>query len=187
MHRQKDNAVSSLVRGIAGLFKKNGVTHIQGHGSFRDRKKLIVTKNDGSSLEVEANNIVVATGSQPVAFPDVGFDESEIVSSTGALSIRKVPNHLIVIGGGIIGLELGSVWNRLGAKVTVIEYLDRIGADMDPSVSSAFQKILQKQGMVFMLKTKVDRVRKELGKVEVDCLDIDGNKSSTLVLLVLNC
>lgn len=127
--------------------------------------------------------MVIATGSKVTEFPGVAIDEKTIISSTGALSLQKVPKHLIVVGGGIIGLELGSVWGRLGAKVTVVEYMDSIGAGMDGAVSSAFQKILQKQGLEFRLGTKVESVLKmENGLYSVTCSSRQDPKSRLEVL-----
>jgi dihydrolipoamide dehydrogenase len=127
MLKAKDTSVTGLTKGVEGLFKKYKVDYIKGTGSFTSANKLKVALNDGGESEVEAKNIIIATGSEAMAFPGVPFDEERIVSSTGALDLKEVPKKLIVIGGGVIGLELGSVWSRLGAEVTVVEFVSAIG------------------------------------------------------------
>jgi dihydrolipoamide dehydrogenase len=127
MLKAKDTSVSSLTKGVEGLFKKNKVDYIKGHGSFVSPTRIAVKLNDGGETEVEAKNVIIATGSEVTPFPGIEIDEKTIVSSTGALELEKVPEKLLVIGGGIIGLELGSVWSRLGAEVTVVEFLGGIG------------------------------------------------------------
>lgn len=117
--------------------------------------KISVTANDGTVSKIEAKNVIIATGSEPSGFPGITVDEQSIVTSTGALGLQKVPKSMLVIGGGVIGLELGSVWSRLGAEVTVVEFMPEIGAGMDTEVAKSFQKILTKQGFKFQLGTKV--------------------------------
>jgi dihydrolipoamide dehydrogenase len=127
MLKAKDTAVTNLTKGVEGLFKKYKVDYIKGSGSFQAANKLKVDLLEGGETELEAKNIIIATGSEATPFPGVPFDEERIVSSTGALSLQEVPKKLTVIGGGVIGLELGSVWARLGSEVTVVEFLGGIG------------------------------------------------------------
>jgi dihydrolipoamide dehydrogenase len=152
---QKDEAVDGLTKGVAFLMKKNKVTTIFGAGTISGPGKVSVTADDGTVTGLSATNIVIATGSEVTPLPGVEIDETTIVSSTGALNLPEVPGRMIVIGAGIIGLELGSVWRRLGAQVTVIEYLDRITPGMDLEAAKQLQRILTKQGMVFQLGRKV--------------------------------
>jgi dihydrolipoamide dehydrogenase len=155
MHKQKADSVSGLTKGIEFLFKKNKADWIKGFGSFAGPGKVLVKAEDGSEQTLEAKNIVIATGSEPSRVPGVEVDQTRIVDSTGALAIPAVPKKLIVIGAGIIGLELGSVWRRLGAEVEVVEYLDRIVPGADAEVATAFQRSLTKQGFKFRLGVKV--------------------------------
>jgi dihydrolipoamide dehydrogenase len=155
MHKQKADSVSGLTKGIEFLFKKNKANWIKGFGSFAGPGKVLVKADDGSEQTLEAKNIVIATGSEPSRVPGVEVDQKRIVDSTGALAIPEVPKKLIVIGAGIIGLELGSVWRRLGAEVEVVEYLDRIVPGADAEVATAFQRSLTKQGFKFRLGMKV--------------------------------
>jgi dihydrolipoamide dehydrogenase len=127
MLKAKENAVTGLTKGVEGLFKKYKVDYIKGTGSFQSANKLKVALLDGGEQELETKNVIIATGSEATAFPGVPFDEERIVSSTGALSLKEVPKTMTVIGGGVIGLELGSVWSRLGTDVTVVEFLGAIG------------------------------------------------------------
>ncbi len=153
---RKDTVVKGLTQGIASLFKKHKVTHLQGSARFRDARTLAVTVESRASQLVQANALVIATGSEPIALPSLPFDGDHIVSSTEALCFSAVPQHLVVIGGGAIGLELGSVWLRLGAKVTVVELLPRlIPGAADAQIASALQRSLTKQGFTFMLGSKV--------------------------------
>lgn len=154
MMARKDKVVLDLTKGIEGLFKKNKVTYVKGKGAIKGVGAVVV---DGKQA-LKTKNILIATGSDIARLPGIEIDEKKIVSSTGALALERVPEHLAVIGGGVIGLELGSVWRRLGAKVTVIEFLDRIGGPMDAEVSKQFQRLLEKQGMLFKLGTKVTGV-----------------------------
>ena len=160
MMGHKDKSVDGLTKGIEFLFKKNKVTYVKGHGSFKDKNTILVKDSSGSTQEIKAKNIVIATGSSVVSLPNINIDEETIVSSTGALALKKVPKKLIVIGGGYIGLEMGSVWLRLGSEVEVIEYMDHITPGMDKEISDTFLKILKKQGMKFHLSTKVLDVKK---------------------------
>jgi dihydrolipoamide dehydrogenase len=155
MLERKLGVVKGLTGGIEYLFKKNKITWLKGRGSFVDATTIKVTDAKGKESTYKTKKVVVATGSKPVEIPPAKFDRDRIVSSTGALSFPMVPKHLIVVGGGVIGLELGSVWLRLGSKVTVVEAQDRILATMDGDVSKEMTKILKKQGMEFMLDTKL--------------------------------
>jgi dihydrolipoamide dehydrogenase len=155
MQKQKSDSVGQLTKGIEFLFKKNKVEWIKGRGRIAGTGKVVVTAEDGSEQTLDAKNIVVATGSEPSGLPGIAVDQTRIVDSTGALAIPVVPKKMIVIGAGIIGLELGSVWRRLGAEVEVLEYLDRIIPGADAEIATGFQRILTKQGMKFRLGVKV--------------------------------
>ena len=154
MMARKDKVVSDLCNGIEFLFKKNKVDYVKGSAKFKDKQTLEVTVGKKKEI-ITADRIIIATGSEVTDVPGIKIDEKQIVSSTGALELSKVPKTMIVIGGGYIGLELGSVWRRLGAKVTVVEYMDRITPNMDKELGSTLMKILQKQGVEFKLGTKV--------------------------------
>ncbi|MFY7780914.1 MAG: dihydrolipoyl dehydrogenase [Tagaea sp.] len=155
MMGHKDKTVKSNVDGVAYLFKKNKVEWIKGAAKVAGAGKVDVALNAGGTQTLAAKNIVIATGSDVVSIPALPIDEKRIVSSTGALALPDVPKTMVLVGGGVIGLEMGSVWRRLGAKVTVVEFLDRIMPGMDGEVSKQMQRILQKQGMAFKLSTKV--------------------------------
>lgn len=168
MMKQKEKSVSQLTGGIEGLFKKNKTEYAKGWASFVAPNQVSVKSEDGKTMLASAKNIVIATGSEVAGFPGITVDEEVIISSTGALSLKKVPEKMVVIGGGVIGLELGSVWSRLGADVTVVEYQPAIGAGMDADLAKVFQKTLTKQGMKFMLGTKVvSAVKNSKGKVDL--------------------
>ena len=167
MMDHKAKSVEGLTKGIEFLFKKNKVTYLKGHGSFKNKNTLEVKDSSGSVQEIKAKNIIIATGSSVLSLPNIKVDEDTIVSSTGALSLKKVPKKLIVIGGGVIGLEMGSVWLRLGSEVEVIEYMDHITPGMDREICDNFLKILKKQGMKFHLSTKVLDVKKSSDGVTV--------------------
>lgn len=137
MLRAKDKSVVGLTSGVEYLFRSNKVDYYKGTGSFVSNSKVHVALNDGSQVELETKNTIIATGSEVTPFPGIEIDEEQIVSSTGALSLQQVPKKMIVIGGGVIGLEMGSVWSRLGAEVTVVEYLSTIGAGMDEEIGYA--------------------------------------------------
>ncbi len=160
MLAEKDKAVKELTGGIEFLFKKNKVEWLKGYGRFKDKNTLEVVDATGKILRtVTTKNIIIATGSEVASLPTVKIDGVRVITSTEALALEKVPEHLVVIGGGYIGLEMGSVWRRLGAKVTVVEYMDRITPAMDIEVAKEFQKILVKQGMVIKTGTKVLEVK----------------------------
>jgi dihydrolipoamide dehydrogenase len=158
MQDQKSKVVKELTQGIEFLFRKNKVTALKGTGRLNGPGRVQVELNGGGSQELVAKHVVLATGSEVAPLPGVDIDEQRIVSSTGALELEDVPNHLVVVGAGYIGLELGTVWRRLGAKVTVVEFLDRITPGMDLEVSRQFQRLLSRQGLGFKLATKVTGV-----------------------------
>jgi dihydrolipoyl dehydrogenase len=178
MLKQKDDAVEGLTKGVAFLMKKNKVETFFGAGEIVAPGKIRI--HGDSSVEIEAKNIVIATGSEVTPLPGVEIDELQIVSSTGALAFPSVPKHLVVIGGGVIGLELGSVWRRLGAKVTVVEFLDRILPTMDGEVSKQFQRILKKQGVEFKLSSKVTGAEKLKTKVKLSVEPAAGGDVETI-------
>ena len=157
MMKTKEKSVTVLTKGIEFLFKKNKVTHIKGQASFKSNNEIIVQEKNSQKI-YKANRIIISTGSVPTSLPGIKIDEKIIVSSTGALSFNKVPKELVIIGGGYIGLEMGSVWKRLGSNVTVIEFLDHIASGIDKDMSSEFLKILKKQEINFKLNSKVIRV-----------------------------
>jgi dihydrolipoamide dehydrogenase len=158
--KRKDQVVSMLTKGVEGLFKKNKITRLAGTGSIAAPSKVTVTGKDGTT-ELTAKNIIIATGSKPAVLPGIQLDGNRVGTSTEALSYPEVPKHLVVIGAGFIGLELGSVWLRLGAKVTVLEYLNRILPGMDSEIAAEAQKIFEKQGFEFRLGKKVTGARAE--------------------------
>ncbi|WP_144378633.1 dihydrolipoyl dehydrogenase [Mesorhizobium amorphae] len=182
MLAHKDATVASNVNGVAFLFKKNKIDAFRGTGKVVSAGKVSVTGEDGKVQEIEAKNIVIATGSDVAGIPGVkvDIDEKVIISSTGALSLEKVPGHLVVVGGGVIGLELGSVWARLGAKVTVVEYLDSILGGMDGEVSKQFQRMLAKQGLDFKLGAKVTAVTKAKKGATVTFEPVKGGAAETI-------
>lgn len=182
MMAHKDATVKSNVEGVAFLFKKNKIDGIQGTGKILGTGKVEVTNDAGEVQVLETKNIVIATGSDVAGIPGVAveIDEKIIVSSTGGIALEKVPAKMIVVGGGVIGLELGSVWSRLGAKVTVIEYLDTILGGMDGEVSKQFQRILAKQGMEFNLGAKVTGVEKSGEGAKVTFEPVKGGEAQTL-------
>ena len=179
MMSNKNKSVQVLTKGIEFLFKKNKVTYIRGKGVIFSKQDVVVYNNN-EKKNYKAKNIVIATGSCPTSIPGIDIDEKNILSSTGALSLSSVPKSLTVIGGGYIGLEMGSVWSRLGAEVTVVEYLDHITPGMDREVSKEFQKILSKQGIKFKLNTKVTSVKKQSSQIEVECQDKMSNEKYTI-------
>lgn len=184
----KEKAVKGLTSGVEMLFKKYGVTYLKGHGSFVDEHTLNVKPIDGKDeYQVTADNITVATGSEPTPFPGIEIDEERIVSSTGALALKEVPKKLAIIGGGIIGLEMASVWSRLGSEVTVIEFQNAIGAGMDAEVAKQSQKLLAKQGLNFKLGTKVTKGTRNGDVVNIEVENVKSGKVEQLdadVLLV---
>ncbi|RKP20291.1 FAD-dependent pyridine nucleotide-disulfide oxidoreductase, partial [Rozella allomycis CSF55] len=192
MMKHKEKSVEGLTKGIEMLFKKNKVEYFKGIGSFISKNQIQVNDNNGKNNILDAKNILIATGSEPISIPNIKIDEKTIVTSTGALSLSEIPKKMVVIGGGVIGLELGSVWSRLGAEVTVVEFLGNIGGSaMDLQASTAFQKILTKQGMNFKLGAKVTGVAtsKQGAKVNdtehIVSIDDGKNKSQLHANVVL--
>ena len=175
MMSNKNKSVQTLTKGIEFLFKKNKITHLKGKGSISAKGTVTVTDNSGKKISYKTSNIVIGTGSVSASLPGIKIDEKVVVSSTGAISFEKVPKDLIVIGGGYIGLELSSVWKRLGSNVTVIEFLDHIIPEMDKDISTEFQKILNKQGINFKLNSNVTAVSVVKNKAVVD---FTNNKSA---------
>ena len=167
MMANKNKSVQVLTKGVEFLFKKNKVTYIKGKGVLFSKNDVVVY-NDNKKESYKAKNIVIATGSDVASLPGIEINEKNIISSSGALSLNQVPKKLVIIGGGYIGLEMGSVWSRLGSEVTVIEYLDHITPGMDREVSKEFQKILTKQGMKFRLNSKVTKIKDVIKSVEVE-------------------
>ena len=180
MMKQKADSVTALTKGIEFLFKKNKADWIKGKGKITGPGKVEVTAADGSVITLTAKDIVIATGSEPTPLPGVDFVEGKVIDSTGALSLPAVPKHLIVVGAGVIGLELGSVWRRLGAQVTVVEFLDKVGAGMDAEVATAFQRGLAKQGMTFRMGTKVTAAKTGKDGVELTLEPAAGGAAETL-------
>lgn len=175
MMKAKETSVAGLTKGVEFLFKKNGVDYLKGSGAFKDEHTIAVNLNDGGETEVKGKNIIIATGSESTPFPGLTIDENKVITSTGAIALKEVPKKMVVIGGGIIGLEMvghlshnyssleltnyqGSVWSRLGTEVTVVEFLGQIGGPgMDAEIAKQAQKMLSKQGMKFKLNTKVTK------------------------------
>ncbi len=176
----KMEIVNGLTDGIDLLFRKHKVTRIDGKASFKDKNILNIIAKSGETKEVYGEKIMIATGSEPSLLPNVEIDEEDIVSSTGALSFKKAPETLVVIGGGVIGLELGSVWARLGAKVTVVEYLDGLLAGQDDEIRKAVQKSLEKQGMEFKLSKKVMMAEKTTEGVKLILEAAQGGESEII-------
>src|SRR5215470_1580235 len=179
MMTRKDKVVSDLTKGVEFLFNKNKVAYVKGAARFTGAGRIAVGGN-GKDQSVEAKNFIIATGSEVMPLPGVEIDEKQIVSSTGALALPKVPEHLVVVGGGYIGLEMGSVWRRLGAKVTVVEFLDRIVPGMDTEIGKQLQRVLTKQGMTFRLSTKVTAAKKANAGVVLTLEPAVGGKPETL-------
>jgi len=182
MLAHKDQTVEQNVKGLDFLMKKNKIDVFRGTGKVLGAAKVSVAGEDGKTEEIETKNIVIATGSDASGIPGVkvDFDEKVIVSSTGALEFAKVPGHLVVVGGGVIGLELGSVWARLGAKVTVVEYLDTILGGMDGEVAKQFQRMLTKQGFDIKLSSKVTAVAKTKKGASVTFEPVKGGDAETI-------
>ncbi|EEU46221.1 uncharacterized protein NECHADRAFT_92405 [Fusarium vanettenii 77-13-4] len=179
--KAKETSVNGLTKGIEFLFKKNGVEYIKGTGSFVTENEIKVDLNEGGETSVRGKNILIATGSEATPFPGLEIDEKRVITSTGAIALEEIPKTMTVIGGGIIGLEMASVWSRLGTKVTIVEFLGQIGGPgMDTEIAKAAQKLLKKQGMEFKLNTKVVSGDKsgELVKLEVDAAK--GGKPETI-------
>ena len=179
MMSNKNKSVQVLTKGVEFLFKKNKVTYIKGKGVLFSKNDIVVYENN-KRTNYKAKNIVIATGSAVVSLPGIEIDEKNIISSTGALSLNEVPNKLAVIGGGYIGLEMGSVWSRLGSEVTVIEYLDHITPGMDREISDEFKKILTKQGIKFKMGSKVNSVKTNGTGILINFTDVKTSKAESL-------
>jgi len=176
MMKNKDKAVTILTKGVEFLFKKNKITYFKGTGSFQSVNKISILDGENKETIIETEKIVISTGSVPVSLPGIEFDEKIILSSTGALSMKAVPKKMFIVGGGYIGLEMGSVWSRLGAEVHVIEFLENITPGMDREVSTEFMKILKKQGINFHMQTKVEEIKKNKNGATILTSDKDGKK-----------
>ena len=180
MMSNKNKSIQVLTKGVEFLFKKNKVTYFKGKGVLFSKNDIVVYENNNKRTNVTSKNIVIATGSSVVSLPEIEINEKNIVSSTGALSFDKVPAKLAVIGGGYIGLEMGSVWSRLGSDVTVIEYLDFITPGMDREISNEFQKILSKQGIKFRMGSKVESVKDQGKSVLISYTNVKNSKKEVL-------
>ena len=176
MMKNKDKVVTILTKGIEFLFKKNKVTHYKGTGSFKSATQVSIIDDKKKETIIDSDKIIISTGSEPISLPGVKFDEKVIVSSTGALALSKVPKKMVIVGAGYIGLEMGSVWSRLGSEVHVVEFLDHITPGMDKEISKEFMKILQKQGINFHLQTKVNSIKKNNKGAVVSTTNKDGKK-----------
>ena len=176
MMKSKDKAVTVLTKGVEFLLKKNKVTYFKGTGSFKSKNEILIKDSENKETHVQADKIIIATGSLPASLPGVKFDEKVIVSSTGALKLEQVPKKMVVVGGGYIGLEMGSVWSRLGTEVHVVEFLDHITPGMDKEISTEFMKILKKQKINFHLQHKVEQIKKNSTNATVSTLDKEGKK-----------
>ena len=176
MMKNKDKVVTILTKGIEFLFKKNKVTHYKGTGSFKSATQVSIIDDKKKETIIDSDKIIISTGSEPISLPGVKFDEKIIVSSTGALALSKVPKKMVIVGAGYIGLEMGSVWSRLGSEVHVVEFLNHITPGMDKEISKEFMKILQKQGINFHLQTKVNSIKKNNKGAVVSTTNKDGKK-----------
>lgn len=176
MIARKDEVVDQTTKGIQFLMDKNKITVFEGVGSFESSTQVKVTKNDGSTEVLDSKYIIIATGSKPSSLPFITIDKERIITSTEALNLKEIPKHLVVIGGGVIGLELGSVYKRLGSEVTVVEFMDRIIPTMDGALSKELNKVLRKQGMKFMLSTAVQAVERNGDTVKVTAKDKKGEE-----------
>jgi len=176
MMKSKDKAVTILTKGVEFLLKKNKVVYFKGVGSFKSKNEILIKDDQNKENLIQADKVIIATGSVPVSLPGINFDEKIIVSSTGSLKLDKVPKKMVIVGGGYIGLEMGSVWSRLGADVHVVEFLDHITPGMDKEISNEFMKILKKQSINFHMQHKVQTIKtNNLGAI-VKTIDKDGNK-----------
>ena len=180
MMANKNKSIQVLTKGVEFLFKKNKVTYLKGKGVLFSKNDIIVYESNNKRTNIKTKNIVVATGSEVATLPGINIDEKNIVSSTGALSFEKVPKNLAVIGGGYIGLEMGSVWSRLGSEVTVIEYLDYITPGMDREIANEFQKILIKQGIKFKMGSKVNSVNSNRNSVSIKYTNVKDSKEEII-------
>ena len=177
MMKSKDKAVTVLTKGVEFLLKKNKVSYFKGTGSFKNNNEISILDKKGTETLIHSEKTIIATGSVSVSLPGIEIDEKIIVSSTGALKLDRVPTKMVVVGGGYIGLEMGSVWSRLGAEVHVVEFLDHITPGMDKEISIEFMKILKKQGIHFHMQNKVESIAKSNSGATVITIDKDGNKN----------
>ena len=184
MMARKDRVVTTLTRGVEFLFRKNKVDWLKGVGQITAPGRVAVTDSNDGGQEIEAGSIIIATGSESTPLPGVEVDEKRILSSTGALALDRVPGRLVVIGGGYIGLELGSAWQRLGAKVTVVELLDRIVPNMDRELATALQRLLARQGLEFKLGAKVAGIREAADSLTIDLEGAEAESLSADAVLV---
>ena len=178
MMKSKEKAVDTLTKGVEFLLKKNKVTYYKGLGSFKSKNEILIKDDQNKEITIISEKTVIATGSIPSDLPGIKIDEKIIISSTGAIKLEKVPKKMIVVGGGYIGLEMGSVWSRLGSEVQVVEFLDHITPGMDKEISSEFMKILKKQGIKFNMQNKVESIKKNNSGAIVSTIDKDGNKNN---------
>ena len=178
MMKNKEKAVAVLTKGIEFLFKKNKVTYFKGIGAFKSTNEISISSK-GQETIIQTDKTIISTGSEPVSIPGMEFDEEKILSSTGALSLSKLPKKMVIIGGGYIGLEMGSVWSRLGTQVEVVEFLDHITPGMDREISKEFEKILKKQGIKFQLNTKVEKINKHKNGVSINTIDKQNKRGTT--------
>ena len=178
MLKRKDEVVAQNTKGLEFLFKKNKITWAKGVGTLERNNVVSVKAEDGGTTSYQAKNVIIATGSEPIALPSLDFDEERVLSNTGALRIPEVPKHLIVIGGGVIGLELGSVWRRLGAKVTVVDLFPTILPGMDADVIKEMDRVLRKQGMEIRTDARVVGGKRHGDNVRIDVEQ--GGKKETL-------
>lgn len=177
MMERKDKVVSEVTSGVEYLMKKNKITRYTGLGKFVSKTEVSITGEDGKSETITGTNIIIATGSTPIEIPPLPIDGKTLITSDHAIALDEVPNHLIIVGAGVIGLELGSVWARLGAKVTIVELLPRLFGTADAATASYTQRLLEKQGLTFLFETKVHGAKVKGKKVEVEIEAKDGTKS----------
>ena len=185
MMKNKEKAVDVLTKGVEFLFKKNKVTYFKGTGSLNSNNQIKITDSNKKEILINSDKIIISTGSEAQELPGTKFDEKIILSSTGALSLNSVPKKMIIVGGGYIGLEMGSVWSRLGSEVHVVEFLDHITPGMDKEISKEFMKILKKQGIKFHMETKVENIKKNTNSATVTISNKDGKQSQIETDVVL--
>ena len=178
MMKSKEKAVDTLTKGVEFLLKKNKVTYYKGLGSFKSKNEILIKGDQNKEITIISEKTVIATGSIPSDLPGIKIDEKIIISSTGAIKLEKVPKKMVVVGGGYIGLEMGSVWSRLGSEVQVVEFLDHITPGMDKEISNEFMKILKKQGIKFNMQNKVESIKKNNSGAVVTTIDKDGKKNN---------
>jgi len=184
MMENKDKAVTILTKGVEFLFKKNKISYFKGIGSFKSPNEISIVK-DSKETTITTDKTIISTGSEPASLPGIDFDEEKILSSTGALSISSLPKKMVIVGGGYIGLEMGSVWSRLGTEVQVIEFFGHITPGMDKEISNEFMKILKKQGIKFELNTKVEKITKKNNGVIIETSNKNGDKNKSEADVVL--